>query len=199
MSAIGSCEAKYVAKLVSFSYAANLQMIYNIMLASVRAFSDASSMDMDMGNSYLDVSLRIWWPMNIYNQNLVSILMDEKHTGEAMFEEMNLTFKILYAPWASKIVGFAKDGDLSMTGLYKICSTRKKQIEHPGFIRDWCGDHQLDLCMQTFYKAAMNYYWSWVMKGFMTYLRRQQHLITEMGVQCALVCDTFWLNMVKDT
>ena len=57
--------------------------------------------------------------------------------------------------------------------------------------------NNLDLVMQLFYKAVISEQWYTFLIGLVGYIRRQQNLITKMTMQCPLVSDTRWLNMVK--
>jgi hypothetical protein len=72
------------------------------------------------------------------------------------------------------------------------------RVENPGFMRVWCGAHQLDLCMQSFYLAIPDTFYS-TFTLLVAYFRRQQNFISDELIQCHLICNTRWLNMVKVT
>jgi hypothetical protein len=65
-------------------------------------------------------------------------------------------------------------------------------------MRVWCGAHQLDLCMQSFYLAIPDKFYS-TFTLLVAYLRRQQNFISDERSQCPLIRNTRWLNMVKVT
>ena len=59
----------------------------------------------------------------------------------------------IYLDWREIIIGSSSDGAKKMKGQHKGVITRIQRIAKPGFMRVWCGAHQLDLCMQSFYLA----------------------------------------------
>ena len=96
------------------------------------------------------------------------------------------------------IIGASSDGKKKMTGRRQGMITRIQRIAKPGFMRVWCGAHQLDLCMQLFYLATPDIFYS-TFTSMVAYLRRQQKFISDERSQCPLICDTYWLNMIKVT
>jgi hypothetical protein len=85
-----------------------------------------------------------------------------------------------------------------MTGHNQGVITRILRVAKPGFMRVWCAAHQLDLCMQSFYLAIPDSFYS-RFTLLVAYLRRQQNFISDERSQCPLICNTRWLNMVKVT
>jgi hypothetical protein len=73
-----------------------------------------------------------------------------------------------------------------------------QHVAKPGFMRIWCGAHQLDLSMQSFYLAIPGTFYS-TFTLLVAYLRRQQNFISDERSQCPLICNTHWLNVVKVT
>lgn len=47
-----------------------------------------------------------------------------------------------------KIVGITSDGAPSMTGSFEGTVTYIQKEAQPGFVRVWCGFHQLDILVQ---------------------------------------------------
>ena len=85
-----------------------------------------------------------------------------------------------------------------MTGKHQGVITRIQRIAKPGFMRVWCDSHQLELCMQSFYLAIPDTFYS-TFTSMVAYLRCQQKFIPDEWIQSPLICDTLWLNMIKVT
>jgi hypothetical protein len=104
----------------------------------------------------------------------------------------------LFPDWRETITEASSDGEKKMTGLHQGVITRIHRVAKPGFMCDWCGAHQLDLCMQSLYLAIPDTFYS-TFTLLVAYLRRQQNAISDERSQCLLICNTRWLNMVKVT
>ena len=65
-------------------------------------------------------------------------------------------------------------------------------------MRVLCGAHQIDLCMQSFYLAIPDTFYS-TFTSIVAYLRRKHKFFSEKCSQFPLICDTLWLNMLKVT
>ena len=76
-----------------------------------------------------------------------------------------------------------------MTGQHQGVVTEIQRVVHPGFMQIWCGAHQLDLCMQSFYLAIPEAFYS-TLTLLVAYLRCQQKFISDERSQCPLICDT---------
>ena len=85
-----------------------------------------------------------------------------------------------------------------MTGRYQGVVTLTQRAAKPGFMRIWCGAHQLDLCLQSFYLAIPEALYS-TLTLLVAYLRCQQNFISDERSQCPLISDTRWLNIIKVT
>ncbi|RMX68157.1 hypothetical protein DD238_007320 [Peronospora effusa] len=80
-----------------------------------------------MSTSYLDIHLRLYIiHYGIQNVHFLAITVYERHTGEVIF---STACKALEAMLPQGISNVAK----------------------PGFIRFWCGAHQLDIVLQDVY------------------------------------------------
>ena len=65
----------------------------------------------------------------------------------------------------------------------------------PGFIRIWCGAHQLDIVLQDAYTHFGNETFYINLTAAIGYLRRQQNLVKDMRSQAPKVADTRWESM----
>ncbi|KAI9907255.1 hypothetical protein PsorP6_016695 [Peronosclerospora sorghi] len=123
--------------------------------------------------------------------------MFSSHTGEPIFLHAVQMLDVLCPSWKNLIVSSSTDGESKMTGKIRGAATRFEQVSKPGFFRIWCGLHQLDLCLQSFFKATMDeQFYSWL-NCLISYLRRQQTLITKMKTKAPKVADTRWESMSK--
>jgi hypothetical protein len=122
----------------------------------------------------------------------------ERHTGETIFNTFAKAMDALFLDWRETITGVSSDGEKKVTGRHQGVITRIHRVAKPGFMRVWCGAHQLDLCMQSFYLAIPDMFYS-TFTLLVAYLRRQQNFISEERSQCPLTCNTRLLNMVKVT
>ena len=62
----------------------------------------------------------------------------------------------------------------------------------------WYGAHQMYLCMNSFYLAIPDTFYS-TFTSMVAYLCRQQKFISDKRSQCPLICNTRWLNIIKVT
>jgi hypothetical protein len=198
MGAMGCGQDYDVAKYARFAVALNLQTIARLVRQDW-AFSIAADMATHLGTSYLDVRLRFCESFKIINVHLLAIPMHESHTGEAMYDTMSKCMAALSDSWLKRVIGISTDGARNMTGRFQGLATRLQRNALPGLTRVWCANHQLDILMQAFYKSVMSEEWYSLLTALVSWLRRQQSLITEMDSQAPLVSDTRWMNMVKVT
>ena len=84
-----------------------------------------------------------------------------------------------------------------MTGRLQGVATRFEQVAKPGFFRLWCGLHQLDIVLQHFFLKLMTDTFYGQLTALISYLRRQQNLISEMRTKAPKVADTRWESMSK--
>ncbi|KAI9909556.1 hypothetical protein PsorP6_014586 [Peronosclerospora sorghi] len=84
-----------------------------------------------------------------------------------------------------------------MTVKLRGAATQFEQVAKPGFFRIWCGLHQLDQYLKSFFKTTMDeQFYSWL-TGFISYLCRQHTLITKVETRQPEVADTRWESMSK--
>jgi hypothetical protein len=146
--------------------------------------------------SYCDARIRTCHKSTVHDFHLLSIPVHERHTGETIFN--TFAKDALFPDWRETITGAFSDGEKKMTGWHQGVITRIHIVAKPGFMRIWCGAHQLDLSMQSFYLAILGTFYS-TFTLIVAYLRRQQNFISDERSQCPLICNTHWLNVVKVT
>ena len=130
----------------------NLQCIVEL-LRKFWALSVAIGMATHMATVYCDVRIHICHKTTVHDFHLLSIPVHNRHTGEIIFKTFAKEMGALYSDWHEIIIGAYSDGEKKMTGKHQEVIMRIQRISKPGFMRVWCGAHQLDLCMQTFYLA----------------------------------------------
>ena len=71
-----------------------------------------------------------------------------KHTTLAM-KNLYCAFMNASVPkWESKLIGVCMDGATSMTGRAIGFATQLQNDVESGFIRTWCGSHQVDFAVE---------------------------------------------------
>ena len=84
-----------------------------------------------------------------------------------------------------------------MTGRFSGCVTRFQNVAKPGFIRVWCGAHQLNITLQDVYVHFGDDEFHGVLTSIISYLRQQQNLISEMKTACPKLATSRWESMRK--
>jgi hypothetical protein len=186
----GAIAANYARVACSVS----LQLLSDL-LSNVWAFAIALDCSTHQATSYLDVRCRFFFNGDMQNFHLLAIPLFERHTGENMFKTLAVFMDALCPSWKQRVISVSTDGDRSMTGHISGMSTRIEQVATPGFIRIWCGLHQLDLVMQRVFVNALDEEFLGQLTSLIGYLRRQQSLISEMRTTCPKVAGTRWLSM----
>jgi hypothetical protein len=108
----------------------------------------------------------------VHDFHLLSIPVHERHTGETIFNTFTKAMDALCPDWRETITGASSDGEMMMTGRNQGVITRIHRVAKPGFMCDWCGAHQLDLCMPSLYLAIPDTFYS-TFTLLVAYLRRQ--------------------------
>ncbi len=146
IGSIGSCSKGIVSCYARFICAMNLQCIAEL-LRQCWAFSVALNMATHMATSYCNVRIRICHKSTMHDFHLLSIPVHERHIGEIIFNTFAKAMDALFPDWCETIIGTSSDGEKKMTGRHQGVITRIHRVAKPGFMRVWCGAHQLDLCM----------------------------------------------------
>jgi len=196
LASLGSASEGKVTSFVRFVCALNLQKISE-MLVSSWTFSLAMDMSTHMSTSYLDIRIRLFTCGTIHNFHLLAIPMCSSHTGKEIFLLAERALDVICPNWRDLIVSVATDGERKMTGRVQGVATRFERVAKPGFFRLWCGLHQLDIVLQKFFKHLLDDEFYTLLTGLISYLRRQQNLIKDMGTKAKKVADTRWESMSK--
>jgi hypothetical protein len=149
IGSIGSCSEGIMSRYARFICAMNLQSIAEV-LRQCWASSVALNMATHMATSYCDVRIRIFRKSTVHDFHLLSIPVHERLTGETIFNTFAKAMDALFPDWRETTTGASSDGE-KKTGRHQGVITRIHRVAKPGFMRVWCGAHQLDLCMQSFY------------------------------------------------
>lgn len=84
-----------------------------------------------------------------------------------------------------------------MTGRVQGVANRFEQAALPGFYRIWCGLHQLEIKLQSFFVSLMSDQFYSTLTSLIAYLRKQQKLIKDMKTKAPTASDTHWESMGK--
>ena len=196
LASLGSASEGKVTSLIRFVCAINLQKITE-MLDSSWTFSIAMDMSTHISTSYLDIRIRVFVGGKIHNLHLLAIPMFSSHTGEEIFLHAERALDVICPTWRDLIVSISTDGERKMTGRVQGVATRFERVAKPGFFRLWCGLHQLDIHLQRFFKNLLDEQFYSHLTTLISYLRRQQNLIKDMGTKAKKVADTRWESMSK--
>lgn len=196
LATLGSCPSGLPTKYARFACAMNLQKLKQV-LATVWTFSIAIDMSTHMSTSYLDIRIRFEHGGRLYNFHVLALPFSDRHTAAAIFDATSKALDVMCPDWKSVLLSISTDGERKMTGQVKGVATQFLSVTKPGFIRVWCGLHQLDLVMQDAFKTIMNSEFYAFLVGLIGYLRRQQNLIAQMKTKVPLLADTRWESMGK--
>ena len=196
MACYGGSSPRMVASFLRVMCARNLQMLRDI-LAHCWTFSLAMDGATHQSTSYLDVRIRFLSENGIENCHLLAPPMTDRHTGEEMFRMIEKVLDVIRPGWKDSLLGVATDGARNMTGRYVGVVTLLDNATGPGFIRVWCGAHQLDLIMADVFDKQLKEDFFSVLTALIGWLRRQQNLIADMGTTCPKVALSRWLSMIK--
>lgn len=196
LASLGSVSEGKAASFARFVCALNLQSLKDL-LVRVWTFSVAMDMSTHMATSYLDIRIRLHWKGSILNFHLLAIPMFSRHTGEEIFLHASKALDVLAPSWKKMVVAISTDGERKMTGRVQGVATHFEQAALPGFYRIWCGLHQLDIKLQSFFVSLMDEQYYSSLTSLISYLRRQQNLISSMKTKAPTVSDTRWESMSK--
>ena len=82
-----------------------------------------------------------------------------------------------------------------MTGRINGFATLMEQVALSGFVRIWCGTHQLDLLMHNFYASLLGEQFYHDLTGLIGFLHWQQTFEESIGSKCPKVATTRWLSI----
>jgi hypothetical protein len=183
-----------VAKIARIICALSLEMLSEIMRASWAYSVGLDALKDSFGVSMLD--LRICIPVNgdIHKFHMLVVPMFVEHSGEEMFKLLSDSLLALDPDWKMKIVGIIIDGATSMTGVRKGIVSRIQAVATKGFIRVWCGAHQLHLALKKTLGRLPEAFLT-TLTTMIAYLRRQQKLISEMKSKSPYYITVGWSSL----
>lgn len=82
-----------------------------------------------------------------------------------------------------------------LTGRLSGGATQFQQVANSGFIRVWCGAHQLDIVVQKVYSIFGDEEFYKQLTSLISYLRRQYNLISDMKSKAPTLSDTRWASI----
>ena len=193
---IGTAKDETIIQYARFILALNLQHTQGI-LEKIWALSIALDMSTHMSTSYLDIRLRLFWHGEILHMHLIGIPVFGRHTAAEVYRHASAVLDVLCPQWRNMLISISTDGEPRMTGRIAVVAMLFKQAALPGFYRIWCGLHQLDLKLRSFYEDLMNEQFVSLLTALIRYLLRQQNLINDMGTTCRTLAETSWESMSK--
>lgn len=195
LASIGSCSESTISKYARIACAVNLQKIYDL-LDKAWTFSIALDMSTHMSTSYLDIRIRLHLNKHgILNVHILAVPVYERHTAEVIFDTSSKALDALCPSWRDTIIGISTDGERKMTGRITGVATRFQKVAKDGFIRIWCGAHQLDIVLQSAYKNLGDKLFYQQLTTLISYLRRQQNFVADLKSKAPKVADTRWESM----
>ena len=117
LAALGTITQATVCRYARYICALSLQKLSEILMTpTLWTFSIALDLSTHLGQSYIDIRLRVCWNGKLVNFHVVALPMFERHTGEAMFNILSKFLDNMCPVWRSIIVGVTTDGARNMTG-----------------------------------------------------------------------------------
>ena len=92
----------------------------------------------------------------IFNVHLPAVSVHKRHTDVVIFYTAAKYLDVLCPPCKYSIIGVSTYGKRKITGRISVVLTRFQNIAKPGFIRIWCGSHQLEIVLQSAYSKFGN-------------------------------------------
>ena len=194
LAQIGRINMTKVILYTQYMCAMAFQMMQDI-LNSLWCFSIAFDVGNKSNTSYLDVQIRFCQGNNLHNLHVVALPMQQRHTGENMFQLIVTFFDALLSNWKGKLIGISTDGAFNMTGAFSGVVTHLQKLALPGLYHIWCCAHQMDLVVQKAIAFLCDKNFVSSVMGITGHLRRQVNLISEIQSKCPQFVNTCWLSM----
>lgn len=136
----------------------------------------------------------------IENMHALAIPVNDKHSGEFMFETVQtLLFGLFGEEWKTKMISVASDGARNVTGRYQGAVTRFEIVCFPEIYRIWCAAYQLDLVIQSLMSGVIKREFRDPLVAIIAYFCRQLSLRNEMDTTCPIVSTTRCLSLGSST
>ncbi|KNH05933.1 hypothetical protein XU18_3095 [Perkinsela sp. CCAP 1560/4] len=100
-----------------------------------------------------------------------------------------------FSGWESKQIDVYTDGARSMAGRAAGFATRLPKDVPSGFMRTWCGSHQVDLAVKKALKKLMRELFIRHMTRLIAFLRRSRNLISSLSEWCLDYSKKRWLSL----
>jgi hypothetical protein len=149
---LGTIHEGHVATYARISCIVVLQKLKNILAASW-VFSVVLDKSTVEGTGYMDVRIRVCLDGKIINAHALALPLRDKNTEVVMFNDLSRLLAGLCENCRDKVLSISTDGGRSMVGSVRGVATRIENVAKPGFLRVWCGLHQIYLVMQRVFEA----------------------------------------------
>ncbi|KAH8956639.1 hypothetical protein BDL97_07G051700 [Sphagnum fallax] len=134
------------------------------------------------GTTFFDVWIRIALGGLLFNLHLIAMPHFGRHTADNQIKMLTTLLAALYTRWQQKLLNVATDGEKTNMGhINGIQAQLVRMAEFP-VVQVWCPLHQINLVVKETTNAIDRSAWLSMTYELTVYLRRQDNLITEMGV-----------------
>lgn len=194
---VEECSEAKVSAYICCVIAFNLQAITDL-LRSTWAFSLCLERAQYSSNLYTDVSVRFCVVDDIHKYHLISFPNPDRCNMDSIYKSLSCVLGVLCTNWRDKLIGLSIDGsELAHNALLGIVD-RIRADTPTNLIRTWSGAHQLDLVMKSVYSSALDESFHDTLSKFISYLRKQDTLISELKSLCPKVASsTSWLSVER--
>jgi len=155
-----------------------------VLLSSdnVWAFYIAFDGNTHRGTAFFDVHIRISVKGILYNFHLIAMPHFSRHTADLQVKMLVMLLGALCVSWANKLIGVASDGERTNMGHITGIQKQLVDLAMHDVTQVNCVNHQADLVVQATVKLINGGNFVAKVYEVMVYLRKQNTLITEMGV-----------------
>ena len=168
---------------------------YRPTTASSMGLSLAFDMATHKGISYMAIRCRVESDGKVVDYYLLATSIRKKHIDQEMHKRLTTLLNGLLPNWKEKLIGCSTDDAQSMTGNVKGVVTRISQDITGGFIRTWCGLHQLDLAIKHNIDKFLPREFIQQLTKLISYLRKQRNFISDMRKMRPDYCKTRWVSL----
>jgi len=148
----------------------------------VWAFSLSFDGSKHRGTTFFDVRIRIALGGLLFNLHLIAMPHFGRHTADNQIKMLTTLLEALYARWQQKLLNVATDGEKTNMGHINGIQAQLVRMAEFLVVQVWCPLHQIDLVVKETTDAIDGGAWLSMTYELTIYLRRQDNLITEMGV-----------------
>jgi len=155
-----------------------------VLLSSddVWAFSIAFDGSTHCGTAFFDVRIRISVKGILYNFHMIVMPHFGRHTADLQVKMLVMLLGALCVSWADKLIGVASDGERMNMGHITGIQKQLVDLATHDVTQVNCVNHQVDLVVQATVELINGGNFVAKVYEVTVYLRKQNTLITEMGV-----------------